>query len=52
MILMAQEVVVELAETSIILNDALTLCGECSKIVPKTMTCIYCGTPILFQKPA
>ena len=49
---MAQEVVVEVVEAPIVINDALTLCGECGKIVPKTNTCIYCGAPILFQKPS
>jgi len=24
-------------------------CKNCSKIVPKTQTCVYCGKPILFK---
>jgi len=34
------------------LHEALHRCGTCSKIVPKTMLCLYCGTPILYKTPS
>jgi len=30
-------------------NEALTVCRSCSKLVPKTNVCLYCGAPILFK---
>ena len=32
-------------------SDALTICPNCGKRVPKTMLCLYCGSPILFHIP-
>jgi rRNA maturation endonuclease Nob1 len=29
--------------------DALTVCKECKHLVPKTMLCLWCGSPILFK---
>ncbi|MFH2112315.1 MAG: hypothetical protein ABIJ47_13770 [Candidatus Bathyarchaeota archaeon] len=31
--------------------DALTVCNECKHLVPKTMLCLWCGSPILFKMP-
>jgi len=31
--------------------DALTVCRECKHLVPKTMLCLWCGSPILFKMP-
>ena len=30
-------------------NEALTVCGSCDHLVPKTNVCLYCGAPILFK---
>ncbi len=30
-------------------NTATTICTNCGKRVPKTMLCLYCGSPILFH---
>ena len=32
-------------------NDAITICKNCKKLVPKTMLCLYCGGHLLFKKP-
>jgi rRNA maturation endonuclease Nob1 len=32
-------------------NEALAVCKNCNHLVPKTMVCLYCGTPILFKEP-
>ena len=51
---MAQELVYEApAETSEEDEDdgALTVCKNCEHVVPKTMLCLYCGSPILFKMP-
>jgi len=32
-------------------NEALAVCKSCGHLVPKTMMCLYCGAPILFNKP-
>ena len=50
---MAQEYVVvhEPAPVQTKLHEALMVCKHCSKIVPKTMLCLYCGAPILYRKP-
>jgi len=32
-------------------SDAITICANCGKQVPKTMLCLYCGSPILFHIP-
>jgi len=48
---MTQETNIELIENPVILNSALIKCKECKQLVPKTMTCIYCGEPILFTRP-
>jgi rRNA maturation endonuclease Nob1 len=29
--------------------DALTVCKACKHLVPKTMLCLWCGSPILFK---
>ena len=52
---MAQEAVA--VETILVVeqedrNDALTTCKKCGHIVPKTMLCLYCGSPILFKMPS
>jgi rRNA maturation endonuclease Nob1 len=31
--------------------DALAVCGKCKHLVPKTMLCLWCGSPILFRMP-
>jgi hypothetical protein len=31
--------------------SALTVCRECGHLVPKTMLCLWCGSPILFRMP-
>jgi len=31
------------------IDDDLTKCHKCGKIVPITMMCIYCGAPILYR---
>lgn len=36
-------------EQTHILDNAITLCKICKKIVPKTNLCINCGAPILFK---
>jgi rRNA maturation endonuclease Nob1 len=50
---MTQEYVVihepALAESK--LHEALVQCDTCTKIVPKTMLCLYCGAPILYREP-
>ena len=33
------------------LHEALHRCDTCSKVVPKSMLCLYCGTPILYKQP-
>ena len=50
---MAQEYVIihEHALEEPELHEALHRCDTCSKIVPKTMLCLYCGTPILYKTP-
>jgi len=50
---MAQEYIVihEPAPTEPELHEALHRCEICTKIVPKTMLCLYCGTPILYRAP-
>ncbi len=50
---MAQEYVIihEPAPDEPELHEALHRCDTCTKIVPKTMLCLYCGTPILFKTP-
>ncbi len=50
---MAQEYIVihEPASVKPELHEALLQCETCSKIVPKTMLCLYCGTPILYRPP-
>ena len=42
-----QETVVEKEE----IDEALTRCKNCNHIVPKTMLCLYCGSPILYKHP-
>ncbi len=32
-------------------DEALAVCKSCNHLVPKTMVCLYCGTPILFKEP-
>jgi len=32
-------------------DGALTVCKNCQHVVPKTMLCLYCGSPILFKMP-
>jgi rRNA maturation endonuclease Nob1 len=32
-------------------DGALTVCKNCEHVVPKTMLCLYCGSPILFKMP-
>jgi rRNA maturation endonuclease Nob1 len=32
-------------------ESALTVCKNCSHLVPKTMLCLWCGHPILFKMP-
>jgi rRNA maturation endonuclease Nob1 len=32
-------------------DGALTVCENCQHVVPKTMLCLYCGSPILFKMP-
>ena len=51
---MAQEAVVEHQPEPPTeeVHEALMVCTSCSHVVPKTMVCIYCGTPILFAEPA
>ncbi|UCD44686.1 MAG: hypothetical protein JSV27_11325 [Candidatus Bathyarchaeota archaeon] len=50
---MAQETIIEIAEDPPAdeINDALTVCGACHHLVPRTMVCLYCGAPILFKEP-
>jgi len=50
---MAQEYVIihEPANEEFDLHEALHRCDTCSKVVPKTMLCLYCGTPILYKTP-
>jgi len=50
---MAQEYVVihEPVNEEPELHEALHRCDTCTKIVPITMLCLYCGTPILYKTP-
>ena len=51
---MTQELVYEtLQEAPEEEEDAggLTICENCNHRVPKTMLCLYCGSPILFKMP-
>lgn len=50
---MEQEVALEQAVEQPIAeeDEALTVCKSCNHLVPKTMVCLYCGTPILFKEP-
>jgi rRNA maturation endonuclease Nob1 len=52
---MAQELVYEtveiVEESSEEIPEALTVCKECKHLVPKTMLCLWCGSPILFKTP-
>ncbi|MBT3285445.1 hypothetical protein HN807_02215 [Candidatus Bathyarchaeota archaeon] len=50
---MAQEYVVihETAPEKLEFHESLHRCVTCSKVVPKTMLCLYCGTPILYKTP-
>ncbi len=49
---MTQELVYEApAETPDEDDWALTVCKNCEHVVPKTMLCLYCGSPILFKMP-
>jgi rRNA maturation endonuclease Nob1 len=52
---MAQESVYEtvelLKEGEAVIPDALTVCKKCRHLVPKTMLCLWCGSPILFKMP-
>jgi rRNA maturation endonuclease Nob1 len=33
------------------IHESLTKCKTCFKTVPKTMLCLYCGSPILYRHP-
>ena len=48
---MAQEYVVIHEPAPEKLHEALMVCKNCSKIVPRTMLCLYCGDPILYRAP-
>jgi hypothetical protein len=50
---MAQEFVVirEVVPVKAKLHEALIECDSCTKIVPITMLCLYCGAPILYREP-
>lgn len=50
---MAQETVMEvqLETPTEEIHEALLVCSGCSHVVPRTMVCIYCGKPILFNQP-
>ena len=32
-------------------DSALVLCKKCKHLVPRTMLCLYCGSPIEFKMP-
>ena len=55
MIMLAEELVYEAAELACdaenTVSDALTVCKKCNHLVPKTMLCLWCGSPILFRMP-
>ncbi len=50
---MTQELVYEASTDTPKKDDdgALTVCENCQHVVPKTMLCLYCGSPILFKMP-
>jgi rRNA maturation endonuclease Nob1 len=52
---LAEELVYEAVEATSggdkTIPDALTVCGNCKHLVPKTMLCLWCGSPILFRMP-
>lgn len=50
---MGQELVTELPDITVKEeeNANLVICKSCNHLVPKTMLCLYCGTPILFKMP-
>lgn len=51
---MTQKLVYEAAMETIREDEeggALTVCKNCQHRVPKTMLCLYCGSPILFKMP-
>jgi len=52
---MAQEAlpeaeVVQLGEENVE-EGGLVACKNCRHLVPRTMMCLYCGSPILFREP-
>ena len=55
MITLAEELVYEATELICdgekTVPDALAVCGKCKHLVPKTMLCLWCGSPILFRMP-
>jgi len=52
---MAQELIYDTVELvkdgATEISEALTVCKECKHLVPKTMLCLWCGSPILFKMP-
>lgn len=55
MIALSEEIVYEAAELTYdrdkTVPDALAVCSKCKHLVPKTMLCLWCGSPILFRMP-
>lgn len=51
---LAQEAIIETPIMETVEEDdfePLTICKNCKHLVPTTMLCLYCGTPILFKEP-
>jgi hypothetical protein len=55
LVMLAEELVYEAVELACdgekTVPDALAVCGKCKHLVPKTMICLWCGSPILFRMP-
>ena len=49
---MTQETIQEATSEpmKVTLSGALIICEKCRHTVPRTMFCLYCGAPILFEK--
>ena len=52
-IALAQETVMEEHPEPVVddPHGILTKCAGCNHLVPKTMVCLYCGHPIMYNAP-
>jgi rRNA maturation endonuclease Nob1 len=48
---MSQELLIGISKIKEVEDDAIMICKNCEKLVPKTMLCIYCGGHLLYKRP-